>query len=174
MPKSEISLVLAIPKEVPKIFFPLNLNFVWQKSTKMTIARSLFLGSMHKIKCLYTFHIVWPKLIGATVSEIRRIRHFYTKSAETSHHHCSDEQGSSYCPFSGTQNWDFKKKKNMLGTSLEKSKTTYEAKKSNLVKLWSEEWDSELPGLGWSHCISQEPKLKKHKVLCFLKLQKLK
>ena len=32
----------------------------------------------------------------------------------------------------------FQEKKNILGTSLEKSKTTHAAEKSNLIILWSE------------------------------------
>ena len=46
---------------------------------------------------------------------------------------------------------EISKKKIMLATSLEKSKTTHTAKKINLIILWSELWDAELPGLDWSH-----------------------
>ena len=43
--------VLNFSKDVPKIFFSSwNLNFVWQKSIKTTVARSLFIGSIRCIK----------------------------------------------------------------------------------------------------------------------------
>ena len=46
---------------------------------------------VHKMKCIQNLflHILWSELIEATISLIRRICRFYTKSAETSHHHYS-------------------------------------------------------------------------------------
>ena len=80
--------VLDFSKEVPKYFFSWNLNFVWKKSIKTAVARSLFIGSIRCIKynvfknVFYTFHISWPELIRATVSKIRQILRFYTNDAK--------------------------------------------------------------------------------------------
>ena len=52
----------------------------------------------------------------------------------------SDEEGTSYGHFSGflSHKIEISENKNILGTSLEKSKTTHVAKKSNFIILWPE------------------------------------
>ena len=51
----------------------------------------------------------------------------------------SDEQGASYGCFNEFLSHKIKISwKNISGTSLEKSKTTHAAEKSNLIQLWSE------------------------------------
>ena len=105
--------VLDFSKEVPKIFFFLEISILCDKND------------------FYTFHILWPELIRATVSEIWRILRFYTNDAENDIIMDDDEKFQLI--------WiEISRKKNILGTSLEKSKTTHAAEKINLILLWSE------------------------------------
>ena len=67
--------IILVPREVLILKKQCLKNFMYWK----TVGPIIF--NVFK-NCFYTFHILWPELIRATVSEIWRIRRFYTNDAE--------------------------------------------------------------------------------------------